>query len=230
MNENNTHNAPPTPGGSPFGLLKVVGIAVLAIAVLAAWWVKSNIYASEFTPTRLIPWEQRILDSKLSRMQGPVQREGDLAGLRPPAERLPLDPEPYTEEDAKREISLTERELNGLIAGTPEAASRVAFDLSENLVSVKLVVPMDEEIPLLGGKTLRLNMGIILGYEHEQPVVALKGISLGGIPLPKAWLGYLKNRNLVEEFHSGGGFWQLFAEGVRDIRVREGHIRIRLKE
>ncbi len=48
--------------------------------------------------------------------------------------------------------------------------------------------------------------------------------------MPNAWLGYMKNKNLVEEFGTDGGFWQLFAEGVRDIKVREGHIRIRLKE
>jgi len=120
--------------------------------------------------------------------------------------------------------------LNALIANNPEVAQRVAIDLSENLVSVKLVVPMDEEIPILGGKTLRLNLGIIVGYENERPLVALKGVSLGGIPLPNAWLGNLKNRNLVKEFGAEGGFWKFFSDGVADLKVQEGHIRIKLKE
>lgn len=109
-------------------------------------------------------------------------------------------------------------------------AQRVAIDLSENLVSLKLIVPLEEEIPILGGKTLRLHLGVMLGYENEKPVVALKGVSLGGIPLPNAWLGNLKNRNLVKEFGTEGGFWKLFSDGVADLKVREGYIWIKLKE
>jgi hypothetical protein len=89
---------------------------------------------------------------------------------------------------------------------------------------------MDEEIPVLGGKTLRLNLGVILSYEKERPVVALKGVSLGGIPIPNAWLGNLKNKNLVNEFGAEEGFWKLFSDGVADLKVKEGHILIKLKE
>ena len=142
----------------------------------------------------------------------------------------PLEPEVYSEEGAKREISLTEKELNALIANNPEVAQRVAINLSDSLISVKLVIPIDEEIPVLGGKTLRLNLGLILGYENERPVVALKGVSIGGIPLPNAWLGNLKNRNLVREFGGDGGFWKLFSDGVADLKVKKGHILIKLKE
>jgi hypothetical protein len=95
-----------------------------------------------------------------------------------------------------------------------------AIDLSENLVSIQLVVRMDEEIPILGGKTLRLNLGVILGFEKEKPVVALKGVSLGGIPLRDAWLGDLKNRNLVKEFGAEVGFWKLFSDGVARLRCK----------
>jgi hypothetical protein len=92
------------------------------------------------------------------------------------------------------------------------------------------VVPIDEEIPVLGGKTLRLNLGVVLKYENERPVVALKGVSLGGIPLPNAWLGNLKNKNLVKEFGTEAGFWKLFSDGVADLKVKRGRILIKLKE
>jgi hypothetical protein len=141
-----------------------------------------------------------------------------------------LAPEPYMEEVTSRQISLTEREFNALIANTPEIAKRVAIDLSENLVSLKLVVPIDEDIGIVGGKTLQLNLGIILSYEDDQPVVALKGVSLGGIPIPNAWLGYLKNENLFEKFGAEGGFWELFSEGIDDIKVKDSYLMIQLKE
>ena len=122
------------------------------------------------------------------------------------------------------------KELNSIIASDPEIARMVAIDLSDDLVSVKLVVPVDEEMPVLGGKTLRFNLGIILSFDDGHPVVALKGISIGGIPLPNAWLGYIKEKNLIEEFGSEKGFWQLFAAGVKDLKVENGALLLKLNE
>ncbi len=215
-----------------FSLLQVMGIVVLVIiatALLTAWWVKHYIYASKFTPTVLTAKEQKVLDSKLAKLELTASKTSVVRKKKERKETA-LEPEAYSEEGAKREISLTEKELNALIANDPEVARRVAIDLSDDLVSVKLVVPMDEEIPILGGKTLRLNLGVLLRYENKRPVIALKGVSLGGIPLPNAWLGNLKNKNLVKEFGGEGRFWKLFSDGVADLKVQNGHVLIKLKE
>jgi hypothetical protein len=210
--------------------LKIIAVFFLIIILFSAWWVKHNIYASKFSLTQLDTREQKVLDAKLDILGRSGQAGGFVPEDRPYDPNGPLIPEPYTEEGAGRTISLTEKELNSLVANSPDVARRVAIDLSDNLVSIKIVVPMEEDVPVLGGKTLRLNMGVILSYDNEQPVVALKGISLGGIPLPNAWLGNVKNINLIHEFGADGGFWELFSEGVQDLNVVEGRIRITLKE
>ena len=64
----------------------------------------------------------------------------------------------------------------------------------------------------------------------EKPVVALRGVSLGGVPIPDAWLGNLKNVDLVREFGGQGGFWDLFARGVEDVKVLDGSLLVKLKE
>jgi hypothetical protein len=218
---------------SGFGLFQVMGIVAVVVIVtagLTAWWVKHYIYASKFTPTVLTAKEQKVLDSKLAKIEAKGNKASVVRKKKRQDKGVSLEPEAYSEEGAKREVSLTEKELNGLIANSPEVAQRVAIDLSDNLISVKLVVPLDEEIPVLGGKTLRLNLGVMLRYENGRPVIALKGVSLGGIPLPNAWLGNLKNKNLVKEFGAGGGFWKLFSDGVADLKVKKGHILIKLKE
>jgi len=233
MDDHNKNTVEPAAKKFRFSGLQVMGIVALvmiATAILTAWWVKHYIYASKFKPTVLTAKEQRVLESKLARLEESAKKDTALARKKRGDKGTPLKPEAYSEEGAKREISLTERELNALIANHPEVAQRVAIDLSNNLVSVKLVIPVEEEIPVLGGKTLRLNVGLILGYEKGVAVVALKGVSLGGIPIPNAWLGNLKNRNLVKEFGSGGGFWKLFSDGVADLKVKEGHILIKLKD
>lgn len=201
-------------------------LVLLAAAVLVAVWIRQNVYASKFTPVTLTREEKVVLQDKLARLR---QEEPFPA----PFEAVPgkpLSPEPYTEAGANRQIQLSERELNGLIAGTPDVARKVAVDLADELISVKLVLPVEDEVPVLGGKTFRIHMGLAIRYEGEKPYVALKGVSLGGIPMPNAWLGYLKDVNLVEEFGSGDGFWKIISAGVRTIEVRQGRMRITLKE
>jgi len=233
MGNKNENIAAPGAKKLRFSFLQVMGIVALVMivtALLTAWWVKHYIYASKFTPTVLTAKERKVLDSKLAKLEESTKKDLAVSKKKRHEKGAPLEPEAYSGEGAKREISFTEKELNVLIANNPEVAQRVAINLSDSLISIKLVIPIDEEIPVLGGKTLRLNLGVILGYEHGKPVVALKGVSLGGIPVPNAWLGNLKNRNLIKEFGDEGGFWKLFSDGVADLKVKKGHILIKLKE
>ena len=55
-------------------------------------------------------------------------------------------------------------------------------------------------------------------------------MSIWGVPIPNAWLGGIKNVDLVQEFGYEAGFWQGFAAGVDDLQVEEGMLKIRLKE
>ena len=207
-------------------VLLIAFVLLVAVLLLAGFWVKRNLYASRFSPVALGQKEREVLEAKMARF-----REKDpFPGNNPPLPGKPLAPEPYSEEGAGREIALTERELNALIANTPDVAEKVAVDLSDDLISVKLVLPVDDEVPVLGGKKIKLHMGLTVHYEGKKPTIALKGVSLGGIPLPNAWLGGLKNVNLLEEFGGGDGFWEVFTAGVRSIRVRQGELRIELNE
>ncbi|OPZ64218.1 MAG: hypothetical protein BWY83_03244 [bacterium ADurb.Bin478] len=61
-------------------------------------------------------------------------------------------------------------------------------------------------------------------------MVVLRGVSIMGVPIPNAWLGNLKNIDLVQEFGGDRGFWKAFADGVDYIRVADGRLMIKLKE
>jgi len=78
--------------------------------------------------------------------------------------------------------------LNALLAKNTDLSEKLAIDLSQDLASAKLLFPLDEEFPLLGGKTLKVTASLELAYRGERPVVALRGISLWGVPIPNAWL------------------------------------------
>ena len=93
-----------------------------------------------------------------------------------------------------------------------------------------MLLPVNPDFPVLGGKTLRIRAGVELAYRDGHPVVIFRGISVMGIPLPKAWLGGMKNIDLVNEFGSEQGFWKGFADGVETLEVNEGKLRIVLRE
>lgn len=229
----------PGPGGAPragIGLSRVLLIVVVTILLTLGgsyWFLKTYVFARAFEPVELSAREERVLDDKLQVLgYRPAGRHAEPP--KPSADDFDahgaLKPKAYSEVGAKREVSFNERELNALLANNTDLARKLAVDLSDDLVSARLLVPMDAGFPVLGGKTLRLNAGVELAYVDGRPRVVLKGVSVMGVPVPAAWLGGLKNVDLVNEFGAGPGFWKSFSEGVDDIRVEDGRVRIRLKE
>ncbi|MFC1572687.1 arginine N-succinyltransferase [Candidatus Eisenbacteria bacterium] len=197
--------------------MKVIVIVLIVLILLAAggfWLVKTYAFPSDFKPVVLKAQEEQQLDAKLSALDP----------------KAALEPEPYSEEGADRTIRLTERELNALLAKNTDLAHRVALDLSTDLISAKILIPMEEDFPVLGGKTLRVKAGVEFAYGGGRPIVKLKGVSIWGVPLPNEWLGGMKNIDLVEQYGDQDGFWRTFAAGVDDVRVEEGLLVIQLKE
>lgn len=208
-------------GFSGWQVFGIVVLAVVATAGVSFWLLGQYVFADTLEPVTLQADEQREVEDKLRVLRGEV-RAGELPG--------DAQPERYTEAGAERVLQFSQRELNGLLANDPDLARRVAFDLSDDLLSVVLLVPVDDQLPVLGGRTLRVHAGVELAYHQDEPVVRLMGVSVMGIPVPNAWLGGLKNVNLVEEFGARPGFWRSFADGVADLRVQDGQLRVELRE
>jgi hypothetical protein len=197
-------------------------LLVLILLTATGYWVFSRyLFPDAFTPVELNAREQQRLDRKLERVAGNAARV---------SAATPLEPEPYSEEGASREIHFSEKELNALLAKNTHLASKLAIDLSDNLASAKMLIDLDPDMPFVGGNTLKVTAGMELKLLDGRPQAILKGVSLWGVPLPNAWLGNMKNRDLIEEFGESGGFWQAVAAGVDSIEVRQGELHIRLRE
>ncbi len=219
----------------------VLGLMLLTIVIsvgAAFWLIKSQLFPKDFEPVELSVKEQEQLQDKLdSAGLGGVLKSGTSSHETAQAitdeqaqESADLSPEPYREDAGKRMISLSEKELNALLANNTNLAQRLVIDLADNLASAKLLVHLDPDFPFFGGKTLKVNAGTELAFRNQKPVVVLKGVSVWGVPIPNAWLGGLKNVDLVDEFGTQAGFWKSFADGVEDIRVSEGQLHIKLLE
>jgi hypothetical protein len=234
-NDRDEHSASDASVGRRFNAWQISTFILLTLllAVSAVWLLNNVLLPSEFKPVTLNASEQQVLDNKLKQFEHfQTQADRRASRSRPftPKDTNDLTPEPYSEEGASREIRLSEKELNALLANNTDLATRLAIDLSDNLASAKLLVHLDEEFPLLGGNTVKLTAGAELAYSNGKPVVKLKGVSIWGVPIPNAWLGGIKNVDLVEEFGQQPGFWQAFADGVEAITVKEGNLLIILKE
>jgi hypothetical protein len=213
--------------GKMFAIVLAAMIVTMVVTVLL---IKSWFFPQPFTPVVLSQAEEQRLEHKLERFEQWSQQPGS---SKPPTKVIAaedLHPEPYSEKGASREIRLSEREINGLIAQNTNMAQRMAVDFSQDLVSIKLLIPMDPDFPIMGGKVLKVRAGAEMAFRQGRPVVILRGISVMGVPLPNAWLGGLKNIDLIEIFGTDPGFWKSFADGVEAIDVREGNLRIVVKE
>jgi hypothetical protein len=226
-------------------LLIVAGAMILTV-MLTVFAIKTWLFPSPFTPVELSQREEQRLEQKLNRFDavaaelprssrtGNYEAAGNARSFSPQADDYDtqgrLKPEAYSEKGANREITFTERELNGLLANNTDLAEKMAVDLATDLVSLRLLLPVDPDFPILGGKTLRVRAGAELAYRDHKPVVVLKGVSVMGIPIPNAWLGGLKNIDLMQEFGGKPGFWQSLGEGIESIQVRDGELYVKLKE
>lgn len=226
----------------------LIVLLTLLVAVVCTYFVLQRyVFAKEFKPVSLSQSETVVLNEKLQSLgfqpdttvasNEPKKKKGFFGSRGEETEdtkenegKFDLTPEAYSEDASKREISFSEKELNAMLANNTDMAHRVAIDLANDLASAKMIIPMDPDFPFIGGKTLRVNTGLGLSFANDRPVVILKGVSIMGVPIPNAWLGNLKNVDLVKEFGLESGFWKTFAAGVEYINVQDGKLQIKLKE
>lgn len=214
-----------------FSGLQVLGMVVASMCItviITAFAVKMYLFPAPFKPVVLSDREEQQLATKLNIFEGfnsqPEQKTVTPSGT------STLEPEKYSEEGNSREINFTEREINAMLAKNTDLADKLAVDLAENMISIKLLIPLDPDFPMLGGQTLKVKAGAELAYREGRPVVKLKGVSFMGVPMPNAWLGGIKNIDLIREFGADEGIWKAFADGIDSISVVEGFLNIQLKE
>lgn len=206
--------------------LGVVALAMLITAVGTIFAIKIFLFPPPFDPVTLSPKEEQQLSTKLSIFEG--FGENTENNNTTPTD-TPLTPEQYSEDDASRKVDFTEREINSMVAKNTDLADKLAIDLAQDMISIKLLIPLDPDFPMLGGKTFKVKAGAELAYRDGRPVVKLKGVSLMGVPMPNSWLGGLKNIDLIKEYGADEGFWKSFSDGVEAIGVKEGALQVQLK-
>lgn len=191
----------------------ILGSAGIAAAG-TAWWVKHNIYASALKPVALTQTEQADLNSKLH-----------VLGQQAPT-AAPVDPE-----IAKRTLTISEREINAFLS-EQGLGEQVKVEFTQGGAAATVLVPVEKDAPLIGGTTLRLRFAFGAKMDSSKHFAfSLNDISVGGVPMPNAWLGNLKGLNLLAESPlQSDPAVKGFLAGIRDFKIDSGVMRIVLNE
>lgn len=196
-------------------LLLAGGILFGTCAIAAAsvtFWYQYNLHASKFRPVQLTAAEQQAVKDKLNALGGQTA--------------------PAT--DPNKTIVLNEREINGYLEAQG-LGETVKVHITNGHVGATLLTPVDEEVPLLGGHTVRLKIAFNTKLdERHRFALSLADVSVGGISLPNAWLGGVKGLNLLAEDPQGGArspsLLQGFAAGIKDFQLKNGELRLVLND
>ena len=215
-NQLNVNNSSHNNGWRTFGIIIITVLVTLGVGY---WVFTSYLFPTSFKPVELTKKEQVVFDNKVQRLKQTSSN----------SKNTNAKPEKYTERDDDRNIFFTERELNAVLANSTDLANKLVIDLSENLASAKLLIDLDPDFPFLGGKTLKVSAGMEMRFRDGKPTAILKGVSVWGVPLPNAWLGNMKNIDLVKEFGQSDGFWKSFSDGIDFIKIKESKLYIKLK-
>jgi len=192
-------------------------ILLALLLVLAAGWIWQLSQTRSPGPP-LSAAEERALEEKLDRLR--IAAQSELPDTAPPGSaESALEPEVYREDPARRQLRFTEREINALIARDPALAGRAAVRLSPGQISASFLLDVPEEMPLLGGRRLRVQTGLRLATQEDRVEARLLGVSVGGIPLPNAWLGGLKGEDLLATSGLGA-----LGSGIEALSVGEGWV------
>lgn len=203
METNPTEAPAPARKGKPSCLLVAAIVLVLLVACVGGIYLWQN---RPIKPVELSAKETQALEQKIDSM-----------------EAVPGEPQ-Y--ERGSKDIVITERELNGLLAQNTDLGDKLSFTLATDEIHARLETDLDEGLPVIGGKRLKARARFLVKTTEGRPSLVLEDLTVWGASLPNDWLGGMKGKDLLSEiFGAGGGL-----RGIEELRIERGQLVIRLAE
>lgn len=240
-NDSDPVEAPKKKGRGCLVAAGVVGGIMLVLGV-TGFFAYQHYFHAKINPVNLTSQEIEVVETKLEQIESasngaqlPVT-DATLAEINQPREVVPelTDEQRAAQAEAelraRRTIVLSERELNGMLNHNTDLGETFKVKFKNGYIDIETVIPMDEEIPVVGGKTLRVSVDLsIEKMDDGNMSFAVKSVNLAGVPMPDAWLGGIKGDNLIEQF-SDEKFFEVLSAGIEDFQIASGQIAIVLAD
>lgn len=203
-------------GGNNCLLFGCVGIALVGILLLFAtlgfgWWGFQNL-VGQFTEA-----EPRQLP-----VASITPEEYEAA-----AERYQAFLEAARENTPAR-ISLTAREINGLIQSHPDLRGirgNVYIRIDDDNIGGEISYPFPDDIPFIGGRYLNGSATFRLEMLGGRPALFFESIEVAGNPVPDELLQGLRQENLLDEFAQDPEVNRVLSR-IESIEVADGRIEL----
>lgn len=234
MNDSGSSSTPPVLASTPplgptkrrwmlygCGGLLALMLIIIATVAITIWWIQRPI-----KPVVLNPKEQAVVDTKLRELEDarlPAPKSETPLIVNPPPQDRPYVP-------GAKAITLTEREVNGLLNQNTELGKSVRIEFARNAINAYVAVPIPQDFPIMGGKMFRARgrFSVSIG-NGGTPSVILEDVTVFGISLPKAWLGGLKGENLLGDAVGRGNKGPIL-QGIKSLRVEPGALVLELAD
>jgi len=203
---------------SPWVPFLVILIILVALIGGLWWWFTRPIQPVVLTPQELATVEQKV---------AVIQSADPAVPLTTPVPTAAGPSEPVYER-GKKEIVLTEREINGLLNANTDLGQSLSFQLGTDVVLARIETDLDPDLPFIGGRKFKARAKFIVSEGSGQPSFVIDDLTIWGISLPNEWLGGLKGRNLFAEILGSETNGKL--PGIESFSIRPGEIFIKLKE
>jgi hypothetical protein len=204
-------------------------LIIFATVMFTLWWIQRPI-----KPVVLSASEKATVEEKLKRLGGgdtSARTQAPAANREAKADVGPLEaadassPKPgsgRTYTPGSKALTLTERELNGLLNLNTELGNAVRLELERDAINAYLTVPIPKDFPIGGGKTFRARGRFRVSLDSGKSAYAvLEDVTVFGLSLPKAWLGGLKGENLIGQA-IGERDGSPVLRGIKSLRVEPG--------
>lgn len=223
------------PPKRPNWLLYGCGGALALVALIAAtvaitvWWIQRPIQ-----PVVLSAPEKAAVDEKLQRLGGrkapatarapavprDVQPESPVPTAPPGAAAQPPVDRGYA--PGGKTLTLSERELNGLLNANTGLGESVRLELEQDAINAYVAVPIPQDFPIGGGRMFRARGRFRVSLDNGgAPYAILEDVTVFGLSLPKAWLGGLKGENLIGDA-VGKRDGSPMLQGLKSLRIEPG--------
>lgn len=258
MNPNNPPPAAPPPAPAPpapappakkrrwvlYGCGTILALLVLIVATvfITVWWIQRPI-----KPVVLSSKEKAVVDEKLrlanrNAPSAPASQPPrsslapdnslPLPGRGGEGREVPLPPKQPENRyvPGSKTITLTEREVNGLLNENTDLGKTVRLEFDKDAINAYIAVPIPKDFPVGGGRTFRARarFGVSIGSEGT-PYARLDDVTVLGLSLPKDWLGGIKGQNLLESA-TGSANGKPVLRGIKSLRVEPGALVLEVQD
>ena len=206
----------PRPHRSSFWIKTLLVVLILLAVAAGLWWWLTR----PIQPVVLSPTEKAVVEEKIAVIQS--------SGSDPTFTPAPAKPSEPTYEKGKKDIILTEREINGLLNANTDLGQSLSFQLGTDVVLARIETDLDPDLPLIGGRKFKARARFLVSEASGQPSFIIDDLTIWGISLPNEWLGGLKGRNLLAELLGSNSNGKV--PGIESFTIRPGQLTIKLAE